>query len=68
MIKFITVPREQKAEVVSWLQENIGPESVRWWLQDNIIFRGEPGPSTLFSIDVTEEEGPMLTVFMLRWA
>jgi len=67
MIKHVTVPREQKIQVMAWLIENVNKEGVRWWLQDNVIFQGEHGPSTLFSIDVTEEEEPMLTTFLLKW-
>jgi hypothetical protein len=66
MIKNIVISREHTAQVTSWLKENIGTENVRWWVQDNVWINHTVGFSV--SIDLLEEEEPLLTTFLLKWA
>jgi hypothetical protein len=59
----INVPRDKskKKEMVDWLTDNISKENVRWWFTN-------PFSINNIVIDVTEEEEPMLTFFMLKWS
>ncbi len=55
----INVPRDKskKKEMVDWLTDNISKENVRWWFPN----------SNHVILDITEEEQPLLTLFLLRW-
>jgi hypothetical protein len=57
----INVPRDEskKKEMIDWLTDNISKENVRWWFEDEVKGR--------VMIDLTEEEQPLLTLFLLRW-
>ena len=74
MIKNYSFPRNKKPEITDWLVDNLGEEGVRWWFQDNaMIYKDDPfhKPATgMFRvwIDLTEEEEPWLTAFVLRYA
>lgn len=74
MIHKCVVPANRVNEVKSWLTENLGQENYRWWATKC----GTPewvGVGTKigyhwdmeFYIEPTEEEEPMLTLFLLRW-
>ena len=73
MIKTVLIPKQDKLEVATWLKENVSAENMRWWVQDNVYI---PSPDlhtpskqgSAFSIDVTEEEEPLLTIFLLKWS
>jgi hypothetical protein len=55
----INVPRDErkKLEMIQWLTDNISKENVRWWFPN----------SNHVILDITEEEQPLLTLFLLRW-
>jgi hypothetical protein len=58
----INVPRDEskKKEMIRWLTDNISKENVRWWFTD-------PHWRKYIILDITEEEQPLLTLFLLRW-
>ena len=68
------IPSKDVETVKSWLTENLGEENVRWWAEKsrssewvstgkNIGYRWDYA----FYIDPTEEEEPLLTMFLLKW-
>jgi hypothetical protein len=58
----INVPRDEskKLEMIQWLTDNISKENLRWWFTD-------PHWRKYIILDITEEEQPLLTLFLLRW-
>ena len=72
MIRTFTIQREKVDETLSWLQEYISAENVRWWIVNelNPIWDGATGHRTCdlrISIDVLEEEESYLTQFILKY-
>ena len=72
MIRNYLISKDKTNEVVDWLTANISTEDVRWWrvpasgTWDNQEARYHYGHN--FFIDVTEEEEPMLTAFVLKYS
>jgi hypothetical protein len=58
----INVPRDKsnKKKMIQWLTDNISKENLRWWFTD-------PHWRKYIILDITEEEQPLLTLFLLRW-
>lgn len=73
MIRNYSFPKDKRSEIADWLNDNIGVMGTRWWFQDNAVVY-ENGPTQVASpmfrvwIDLTEEEEPWLTAFVLRYA
>lgn len=51
---------------MQWCLDNLGPEQVRWWFEDDVLGLA-PGSSPVLVIDVTEEEKINLTFFILQY-
>lgn len=73
-MKRIKIPQERGAKkaMTEWLLENIGKEDGRWWFTGRIYGDKQqdgyiPSWETIM-VDLTEEEEPMLSFFMLRWS
>lgn len=60
-----------KTELFSWLEQQLGPENVRWWHQKvpTVWYHEDPKPADRIKItmDVTDEEEPIVSAFILRW-
>lgn len=71
-MKIYTVKKEHVNEATSWLKENVSAENVRWWFagqqlrtwENNGVWVDNPQ----IWIDVTEEELPQLTWFVMKWS
>ena len=68
----IKIPKGKKAEIADWLTDNISKENVRWWFNGRIYSDtdndGYISSQETIIVDATEEEEPMLTFVMLKWA
>lgn len=76
MIKHFYFKPNQKETVDSWLSENIGLENFRWWSQHQILPLHEHDEKDgwpfvdvfqKYTIELTEEEEPMLAWFILTF-
>lgn len=64
MMKTYVFPKRDQKKVESWLTENISKEGVRWWSFGETIT--ESGRTVYqVHIELTEEEEPRLTWFLL---
>ena len=70
-MKTIMIPGGKKEEVIKWCLDNFGTEDVRWWQTPTPRVwdhnAGRWGEDATITVDVTEEEETMLTLFMLKW-
>lgn len=71
MIRFYNIRKTCWNEVSDWLVENISKEGCRWWAirgtgtWDGKLAKFEHDMN--LTIEVTEEEEPLLTVFALKY-
>jgi hypothetical protein len=72
MIHTYKIKHNDWREVREWLVENIGNDGYRWWTTDaNGSWNGVTANwerDKALSIEVTEDEEPMLTTFILKYA
>jgi len=71
MIKQYHINRDNWPDVSEWLIENVSKENIRWWAikgagkWDGIAAKYVYDMN--LSIDVTDEEEPLLTTFILKY-
>lgn len=53
------------AEVRSWLEDHIGPQDVRWWV--DTYHDEEFNRLNRVTLDLTEEEEPTVIMFAMMW-
>lgn len=62
MIKVYLLTKSKFKEVKPWLEKNISQEGVRWWVDSDFISPDTGGKViNKLSVELTEEEEPMLT-------
>jgi hypothetical protein len=71
-LKTFKIKKSIKPEVKQWCLDNLGTETVRWWVEEDLKSGGYlPDTSYLkeftLILDVTEEEESRLTFFILKY-
>jgi hypothetical protein len=68
-LKTFKIKQTNKPEIKEWCLENLGTETVRWWVQEDLMrLSSFSNHDVTLCVDVTEEEESLLTYFILKYA